>query len=170
MKLLRRLPKILKFIPGKAQDLRAWFLTMQYWLGGSDDNVEQMVRFLVGSYASDRAFKGTKAAAPIDYPEVGLYHPDLPGHRIVTDVKALPQPLNPVATVGLLMMRSYVLASDTAHYDGVIRRMQAAGVARHSGLCRRSGQPPGDCRVFCGWQDRRAGVLDRLQSDRWSGL
>ncbi len=129
MKLLRRLPKILKFIPGKAQDLRAWFLTMQYWLGGSDDNVEQMVRFLVGSYASDRAFKGARAAAPIDYPEVGLYHPDLPGHRIVTDAAALPQPANPVATVGLLMMRSYVLASDTAHYDGVIRKMQAAGLA-----------------------------------------
>jgi len=129
MKLLRRLPKILKFIPGKAQDLRAWFLTMQYWLGGSDDNVEQMVRFLVGSYASDRAFKGAKAAAPIDYPEVGLYHPDLPGHRIVTDAALLPQPENPIATVGLLMMRSYVLASDTGHYDGVIRRMQAAGLA-----------------------------------------
>ena len=129
MKLLRRLPKILKFIPGKAQDLRAWFLTMQYWLGGSDDNVEQMVRFLVGTYASDRAFKGAKAEAPIDYPEVGLYHPDLPGHRITTDVEDLPNPENPVATVGLLMMRSYVLASDTAHYDGVIRKMQDAGLA-----------------------------------------
>ena len=129
MKLLRRLPKILKFIPGKAQDLRAWFLTMQYWLGGSDDNVEQMIRFLIGSYASDRAFKGARAAAPIDYPEVGLYHPDLPGHRITTKTVDLPQPANPVATVGLLMMRSYVLASDTAHYDGVIRQMQAAGLA-----------------------------------------
>jgi hypothetical protein len=28
MKMLRRLPKILKYIPGKAQDLRAYFLTM----------------------------------------------------------------------------------------------------------------------------------------------
>ena len=51
MKTLRRLPKILKLIPGKAQDLRAWFLCMQYWLGGSDDNVEQMIRFLIGRYA-----------------------------------------------------------------------------------------------------------------------
>jgi magnesium chelatase subunit H len=41
MALLRRLPKILRFIPGKAQDLRAWFLSMQYWLGGSDDNIER---------------------------------------------------------------------------------------------------------------------------------
>ena len=39
MKILRRLPQILKFLPGKAQDLRNYFLTMQYWLGGSDDNI-----------------------------------------------------------------------------------------------------------------------------------
>src|SRR6056297_2000765 len=129
MKMLRRLPKMLKFIPGKAQDLRAWFLTMQYWLGGSDDNVEQMIRFLIGTYAHDKAFKGAKAAAPIDYPDVGLYHPDLPGHHITTDVADLPNPENPIATVGLLMMRSYVLASDAAHYDGVIRKMQEAGLA-----------------------------------------
>ena len=129
MKMLRRLPKMLKFIPGKAQDLRAWFLTMQYWLGGSDDNVEQMIRFLIGTYAHDKAFKGAKAAAPIDYPDVGLYHPDLPGHHITTDVADLPNPENPIATVGLLMMRSYVLASDAAHYDGVIRKMQDAGLA-----------------------------------------
>ena len=32
MKVLRRLPKLLKFIPGTAQDVRAYFLTLQYWL------------------------------------------------------------------------------------------------------------------------------------------
>jgi propionyl-CoA carboxylase alpha chain len=48
MKILRRLPQILKFLPGKFQDLRAYFLTMQYWLAGSDDNVEQMIRIAAG--------------------------------------------------------------------------------------------------------------------------
>lgn len=129
MTMLRRLPKILRFIPGKAQDLRAWFLTMQYWLGGSDDNVEQMIRFLVGRYSSQSDLHGAEAVAPIDYPELGLYHPDLPHNGITTDLADLPQPENPIATVGLLMMRSYILASDTAHYDGVIRQMQAAGLA-----------------------------------------
>ena len=129
MTMLRRLPKILRFIPGKAQDLRAWFLTMQYWLGGSDDNVEQMIRFLVGRYSSQSDFHGAEAVAPIDYPELGLYHPDLPHNGITTDLADLPQPENPIATVGLLMMRSYILASDTAYYDGVIRQMQAAGLA-----------------------------------------
>jgi magnesium chelatase subunit H len=47
MKMLRRLPKILKYIPGTAQDVRAYFLTLQYWLGGSEENMYHMVRFLI---------------------------------------------------------------------------------------------------------------------------
>ena len=128
MRMLRRLPRILKLIPGKAQDLRAWFLSMQYWLGGSDDNVEQMLRFLIGRYAQRPDWRGARAAAPIAYPEVGLYHPDLPDHHITTDLAQLPAPANPVATVGILMLRSYVLASDTAHYDAVIRSFEARGM------------------------------------------
>lgn len=127
MAMLRRLPKILRFIPGKSQDLRAWFLTMQYWLGGSDDNVEAMVRFLLGRYARDTGWARTaEAPAPIEYPEAGLYHPDLP-QRITTDASLLPGPKQPAFTVGLLMMRSYVLSSDTAHYDAVIRAFEARG-------------------------------------------
>ena len=127
MTMLRRLPKILKFVPGKAQDLRAWFLSMQYWLGGSDDNIEQMIRFLVSRYSTDAAWNQIEAALPIDYPNVGLYHPDLAG-RVTSDPADLPSPEAPVATVGLLMLRSYVLASDTAHYDAVIRRFEAANI------------------------------------------
>ncbi len=128
MKILRRLPQILRFIPGKAQDLRAYFLTMQYWLGGSDDNVEQMIRFLVSRYSHDAAFRGKEAKAPIDYPEVALYHPDLPGHHISTDPASLPAVPGARATVGLLMLRSYILASDCAHYDAVIRAFEARGL------------------------------------------
>ncbi|MEL7177646.1 MAG: magnesium chelatase subunit H, partial [Pseudomonadota bacterium] len=127
-KMLRRLPKILKFLPGKAQDLRGWFLTMQYWLGGSDDNVEQMIRFLVSRYSHEAAFRAHTAEAPIDYPDVGLYHPSLPGHHITTDINDLPAPKQYTATVGLLMMRSYILASDTAHYDAVIARFEAENI------------------------------------------
>ncbi|SMX31779.1 magnesium chelatase subunit H [Maliponia aquimaris] len=128
MRMLRRLPKILKLIPGKAQDLRSWFLVMQYWLGGSDDNIEALVRYLLGRYAKARPeWLGAEAPAPVDYPDVGLYHPDLDG-RITTDPDALPAPKNPVGTVGLLMMRSYVLSADTAHYDAVIRALEAKGL------------------------------------------
>ncbi|MBM3613008.1 MAG: DUF3479 domain-containing protein, partial [Alphaproteobacteria bacterium] len=128
MAMLRRLPKILRFIPGKAQDLRAWFLSMQYWLGGSDDNIEQMVRFLISRYATRPGWKGAAARAPVDYPEVGLYHPRLKG-RIATRLADLPRPAEVRGTVGLLLLRSYILASDTAHYDAVIAGLEAQGLA-----------------------------------------
>lgn len=128
MAMLRRLPKILKYFPGKAQDMRAWFLAMQYWLGGSDDNIEAMIRYLVSRYSGNRKWAAIKAAAPIEYPDVGLYHPSLAA-RITTNATNLPRPQGAVATVGLLMLRSYILAGDTAHYDAVIAAFEAKGIA-----------------------------------------
>ena len=127
MKMLRRIPKILKLIPGKSQDLRAWFLSMQYWLGGSDDNIENMIRFLIARYTHVARWRLIKAKDPVEYPEVGLYHPDLPDHGITTNLADLPRATNS-ATIGLLMLRSYILAGDTAHYDHVIRSFEAKGI------------------------------------------
>ena len=128
--MLRRLPKILRFIPGTAQDVRAYFLTLQYWLAGSEENVANMVRFLVGRYATGprEALRGTiRSALPADYPDVGLYHPDLPTRITDTDA-GMPSPRPARGTVGLIVMRSYLLAGNTAHYDGVIRALEARGL------------------------------------------
>ncbi|MEM1387258.1 MAG: magnesium chelatase subunit H [Pseudomonadota bacterium] len=127
MRMLRRLPKILKLIPGKAQDLRAWFLTMQYWLGASDENIEAMVRFLISRYCRFDEWRGGTAAAPLDYPETGLYHPDM-RCRISADPADLPRRKGARGTIGVLMMRSYVLSGDTAHYDAVIHALEAQGL------------------------------------------
>jgi magnesium chelatase subunit H len=130
MRMLRRLPKILRFIPGTAQDVRAYFLTLQYWLAGSDDNVEAMVRALVDRYADGprRARRGaTPAAPPRTYPDVGVYHPQMPG-RIAPTAAALPRRAGAEGRVGLLMLRSYLLARDTGHYDAVIAALEAKGL------------------------------------------
>ncbi|MDF1728201.1 MAG: magnesium chelatase subunit H, partial [Sulfitobacter sp.] len=127
MKMLRRLPKLLALIPGKARDLRAWFLAMQYWLGGSDENIENLVRFLVSRYAHRPDWRGCAAPLPIEYPDLGLYHPDLPGNHITTDLAELPHRVTG-PKVGLLMLRSYILAGDTAHYAHVIRTLEARGM------------------------------------------
>jgi magnesium chelatase subunit H len=130
MTMLRRLPKILRFIPGAAQDVRAYFLTLQYWLAGSDDNVVAMVRALVDRYADGarRPLRGTVPAdPPRNYPEVGLYHPELAG-RITERLEALPQRGGGNGTVGLLLLRSYLLGRDAGHYDGVIAALEARGL------------------------------------------
>jgi magnesium chelatase subunit H len=132
MKMLRRLPQLLRFIPGTAQDVRAYFLTLQYWLAGSEENVANMVHFLVDRYADGprKVLRGAaKPAAPVDYPEVGVYHPRLKG-RLADELKALPSvaTAGKRGTVGLLLLRSYLLAGNTGHYDGVITALEARGL------------------------------------------
>jgi magnesium chelatase subunit H len=128
--MLRRIPQMLRFIPGTAQDVRAYFLTMQYFLASSEDNIRNMVRFLVNRYADGerRTLRGRlDAPAPVEYPEVGLYHPRMPG-VISEDLARLPAPKRPQrGRVGLLLMRSYVLSGDAAHYAGVIEALEQRG-------------------------------------------
>ena len=129
--MLKRLPRLMRFIPGTAQDVRAFFLTMQYWLAGSETNITNLVAMLVRRYArrnGEPLAPRLKVAPPEDYPDVGLYHPRAkkPITAKLADLPAAPQKGAP--TVGLLLMRSYVLAGNTRHYDAVIERFEAAGI------------------------------------------
>jgi len=129
MRMLKRLPKLMRFIPGTAQDVRAYFLSLQYWLAGSEENLTNMVRMLVDRYAAAARTPMVslkKVEAPVEYPDVGLYHPRAPG-RIVTSIAQLPA-WGAKGTVGLLLLRSYLLAGNAAHYDGVIAALEERGL------------------------------------------
>lgn len=129
MKMLRRLPKILRFIPGTAQDVRAYFLALQYRLAASEDNITNMVRMLVGRYASDerKSLRGKLPyEQPIEYADNGIYHPSLP-NGITTRIKDVPTQKGAKGTVGLLLLRSYILSGDMGHYDGVIAAFEERG-------------------------------------------
>jgi magnesium chelatase subunit H len=126
LKLLRNLPKILKFIPGPAQDLRTYFLGLQYWLSGSAENLTSLAAMMISRYGKP-GFRTAKAPPPpIEYPETGLYHPRMPG-RLTTNKAELPHCKHARGTIGLLLLRAYLLSGDTAHYDGVISAIEAAG-------------------------------------------
>ncbi len=132
LKMLRRIPQMLRFIPGTAQDVRAYFMTLQYWLGGSDANVLNLIRHVVdrGASGERKHLRGLlKPQAPIEYPEMGVYHPRLKG-RFSEDASELPAPAQgPVkGTVGLLVLRSYLLSNNAGHYDGVIAALEARGL------------------------------------------
>ena len=130
LRMLKRIPRLLRFIPGTAQDVRAYFLTLQYWLAGSEENIANLLRFLVQRYAPAAASRkgAPRAADPVDYPEVGLFHPAL-ADRFTTESRALPAgPRAASGTVGLLLMRSYLLAGNTRHYEGVINALESRGL------------------------------------------
>jgi magnesium chelatase subunit H len=137
LRMLRRIPKILRFVPGTAQDVRAWFLCLQYWLSGSEENLEAMVRFLLGRYGDAEEGAGA-LPEPREYPECGLWHPELPGIGITERLADLPGFGGAGAgstggdggrpAVGLLLMRSYLLAGNTAHYAAMVRALEARGL------------------------------------------
>ena len=132
MTILRRLPQLLRFLPGTAQDVRAYFLTLQYWLAGSETNLSRMMAFLINRYANDAHAETRDALTyepPLEYPETGLYHQSLPD-RITDDPKALGKTTksSTTGTVGVLLMRSYALSGNSAHYDAVIASLEARGL------------------------------------------
>ncbi len=132
MKMLRRIPQMLRFVPGTAQDVRAYFMTLQYWLGGSDENMLNLVRHVVdrGADGPRRVLRGlSKIPAPVEYPEVGVYHPRMPGH-FSEEASALPKPpaATTCGTVGVLLLRSYLLSNNAGHYDGVIAALESRGL------------------------------------------
>jgi magnesium chelatase subunit H len=132
MKMLRRIPQMLRFIPGTAQDVRAYFMTLQYWLGGSEENVLNLVRHVIdrGAAGPRRSLRGlVKVQPPVEYPEVGVYHPRMP-QRLSESLADLPVPaVQPaVGTVGVLVLRSYLLSNNAGHYDGVIAALEARGL------------------------------------------
>lgn len=165
MKTLRMLPKILKYIPGSAQDLRVYFLILQCWLAGSETNISNLVRLLIKRYPTGQRKVLREHVCErelIEYPETGLYHPHMTGKISgrLADVPLLKggPSVKSRRTVGLLLMRSYVLADNTKHYDAVISAFESQGLrvipAFASGLDARPAieayfQKEGRCTIDC---------------------
>ena len=130
MKMLRQLPKLLRFIPGTAQDMRAYFLTLQYWLAGSEQNIANMVRLLVDRYADGprRALRGR--SRPIRRSNMPTSAFIIRGSRDGSPRRstACRRSRTRTGTVGLLLLRSYLLAGNAGHYDGVIAAFEARGL------------------------------------------
>lgn len=54
LKVVRTLPSILKYLPSeKAQDTRMFVEALQYWLGGSPDNLENLLLAVSKAYVED---------------------------------------------------------------------------------------------------------------------
>ncbi|ERN12648.1 hypothetical protein AMTR_s00025p00239420 [Amborella trichopoda] len=138
LKLVRTLPKVLKYLPSdKAQDARLYILSLQYWLGGSPDNLENFLKMVSGSYVP--ALKSVKMdyAEPVVYLDSGIWHPLAP--CMYSDVKEymnwyctrkdigerIKSQDTPV--IGLVLQRSHIVTGDEGHYVAVIMELEAKG-------------------------------------------
>ncbi|MGB3494690.1 MAG: magnesium chelatase subunit H [Elainellaceae cyanobacterium] len=140
LKLLRTLPKVLKYLPmDKAQDARNFMLSFQYWLGGSSENLENFLLMLTDKYGhvEVRNQDSLGYREPVTYPDMGIWHPLAP--QMFEDVKEylnwhqsrpdidddLKDPLAPC--VGLVLQRTHLVTGDDAHYVAMVQELECLG-------------------------------------------
>lgn len=137
LKLLRTLPKVLKYLPNdKAQDVRSFMLSFQYWLGGSTDNIENFLLMIVDKYVSTAPIVTAEVALPVVYPDVGIWHPlapsmfeDLQEYQDWYDNEHCPR-ANLTSTspvIGLVLARTHMITGDDCHYVSLISEFEARG-------------------------------------------
>ncbi|MEO0808809.1 MAG: DUF3479 domain-containing protein, partial [Cyanobacteria bacterium J06643_4] len=145
LKLLRTLPKVLKYLPvEKAQDARNFMLSFQYWLGGSAENLENFLLMLADQYVLtdvdvDGAPNDDPLAfeEPVTYPDMGIWHPLAPEmfedireylnwYDSRTDIPEISR--NPKAPcVGIVLQRTHLVTGDEAHYVSIVQELEYLG-------------------------------------------
>lgn len=79
LKLVRTLPKVLKFLPSdKAQDARNFVNSLQYWLGGNQENLENLLINIAQEYVPALKGAGMDTSDPVLPPDTGIWHPTAP--------------------------------------------------------------------------------------------
>jgi magnesium chelatase subunit H len=177
MRMLRRLPKILRFIPGAAQDVRAYFLTLQYWLAGSEDNVGRMVHYLVDRYADGprRALRGCSRRRS-RWTTPSWASTTRACRSACRNARPTCRAWPPAAVVARWGAAAALVPAGRQRRP-LRRRDHGAGSARPAraaGLRHRAGRPSGDREVLLRRgrpaAGRRRGVADRLLAGRGPGL
>eukprot|EP00741_Cyanophora_paradoxa_P011184 tig00020554_g10804.t1 len=137
LKLLRTLPKVLKYLPSdKAQDARNFMMSLQYWIGGNPENLANFLLLVTDKYVTS-IDSTLQYEEPQVYPDQGIWHPRAP--KLFEDIEeylawyntaeVVPAACrNPTApTVGLILQRSHIVTSDEAHYIGMVQEIEAQG-------------------------------------------
>jgi magnesium chelatase subunit H len=133
LKLVDRLPRVLKFVPtaGAFTDAKHYLNLFCYFLQPTPANIQSMLLYALKHYVDDPRLKRLKLAAPQQAPSVAIYHPDAPKlfESFESYQKWYKQPLDPQSTIGLLLMRPQVVSKTTKHYDTLIRSIEAEGLS-----------------------------------------
>jgi magnesium chelatase subunit H len=142
LKLLRTLPKVLKYLPGdKAKDAKSFMMSFQYWLGGSPENLEAFMLMLADKYVGGVSGKNLVVEAdiiePILLPDKGIWHPLAP--RVFEDVTdylswynkehapAAGIDVEAATLVGIILQKSHINTKDECHYVSMIAELEARG-------------------------------------------
>merc|ERR1719201_2285656 len=145
LKLLRTLPKVLKYLPGdKAKDAKSFMMSFQYWLGGSPENLQSMLLSLATTYVPAVVEKADMAsldqegliAEPVLLPDKGIWHPLGPEvyqtaeeyfQWYETEHAPAAGLAEDAPVVGVVLQKSHINTGDAGHYVSLISELEARG-------------------------------------------
>jgi len=141
LRYIERLPALLRVVPnaGRLGDAKNYLSLFCYFLQPTPANIRTMLLLALKHYAADERFKQIELPPPESMPAVAVYHPDAPAlfesfeaYRSWYERRAStssPLKLDPQKTIGLLLMRPQIVSGAHAHYDALIRAIEAEGLA-----------------------------------------
>ncbi|MDT4967200.1 MAG: magnesium chelatase subunit [Acidobacteriota bacterium] len=143
LKVVDRLPGLLRFVPGagRLRDIKNYLYLFCYFLQPTPANIRSMLLYALKNYVPDARLSklAIKIPPPESMPSVAIYHPDSPAlfesFKSYNDwYQRRPQSngartLDPAKTIGLLLMRPQIISKTRKHYDGLIRAIEAQGLA-----------------------------------------
>lgn len=140
LKLVRTLPKVLKFLPGdQARDARCFILSLQHWLGGTPENLEAMLMRICGGYVPSLIEQGAidleRIMDPVVIPDQGIWHPcsaeifDSVAEYNEWYEKHLKMAGVPAdaPTVGVILQKSHISTNDNGHYVAFVQELESRG-------------------------------------------
>jgi magnesium chelatase subunit H len=137
LKLVDRMPTLLKFVPnaGRLRDLKNYLYLFCYFLQPTPANISSMILYALKEYVPDARLSAVKAQPLETLPAVAIYHPDAPAMFETYEAyrkwyeKRGGTKLEAHQTIGLLLMRPQIISRTRKHYDGLIRAIEAEGLA-----------------------------------------
>ena len=143
LRFAERLPALLRFVPsaGRLGDVKHYLQLFCYFLQPTPANIRSMLLYALKHYARDPRVARARldVPPPESMPAVGIYHPEAKeifqsfeayrGWYERRARKSKGPALEPRRTVGLLLMRPQIVSGARAHYDALIRAVEAEGLA-----------------------------------------
>ena len=135
LKLVRTLPQVLKYLPSdKAADARNFLFSLQYWLGGSAENLENFLTRISLEYVPELAGVEMDIPEPVTFPDLGVWHPmakemyeDIREYLNWYDTRKDMKFAKDAPVVGLVLQRTHLVTGDEGHYSSVVMELEAKG-------------------------------------------
>merc|ERR1719149_607118 len=125
----------------KLNKIGSFTMSLQYWLGGSPENIEALLLNLASNYVKPIADAGLLTAVEVIAPEVipdkGIWHPVAPRvfdtyDEYMTWLRTEHAPslgidVDTAPIIGVVLQKSHINTRDDAHYVALIMEMEAKG-------------------------------------------